>query len=65
MYKLGLITIKSIFVEGKNKHRIIMAERKPNRQRFQKDNGIKRILLVDDEYDITYKVSFRGKRLQS
>ena len=30
-----------------------MAERKSNRQRFQKDNGIKRILLVDDEYDIT------------
>ncbi|MGC2572314.1 MAG: hypothetical protein WA364_12450 [Candidatus Nitrosopolaris sp.] len=29
-----------------------MTERKPNRQRFQKDNGIKRILLVDDEYDI-------------
>ena len=29
-----------------------MTERKPNRQRFQKDNGINRILLVDDEYDI-------------
>jgi DNA-binding response OmpR family regulator len=28
-----------------------MTERKPNRQRFRKENGIKRILLVDDEYD--------------
>jgi len=30
-----------------------MTERKPNRQRFQKDNRIKRILLVDDECDIS------------
>jgi CheY-like chemotaxis protein len=30
-----------------------MTERKPNRQRFQKDNGIKRILVVDDESDIS------------
>jgi DNA-binding response OmpR family regulator len=30
-----------------------MTERKPNRQRFQKDSGIKRILLLDDEYDIS------------
>src|SRR5215469_4337479 len=29
-----------------------MAERESN-HRFQKDNGIKRILLVDDEYDIS------------
>ena len=33
-----------------------MTERKPNRQRFQKDNGIKRILLVDDEYDINLTI---------
>ena len=33
-----------------------MTERKPNRQRFQKDNGMKRILVVDDEYDITLVV---------
>ena len=33
-----------------------MTERKPNRQRFQKDNGIKRILLVDDEYDISLTI---------
>jgi len=33
-----------------------MAQRKPNRQRFQKDNGMKIILLVDDEYDITLVV---------
>ena len=30
-----------------------MAERESNHQQFQKDNGIKRILLVDDEYDIS------------
>ena len=29
-----------------------MTERESNHQRFQKDNGIKRILVVDDEYDI-------------
>jgi len=33
-----------------------MTERKPNRQRFQKDNGIKRILVVDDEYDISLTI---------
>jgi DNA-binding response OmpR family regulator len=33
-----------------------MTERKPNRQRFQKDNGIKRILLVDDESDISLTI---------
>jgi len=41
---------------AKIKHRIKMTERKPNRQRFQKDNGMKRILVVDDEYDITLVV---------
>ena len=30
-----------------------MTERKSNHQRFQKDNEIKRILVVDDEYDIS------------
>jgi DNA-binding response OmpR family regulator len=33
-----------------------MTERKTNRKRFQKDNGIKRILLVDDEYDISLTI---------
>jgi DNA-binding response OmpR family regulator len=33
-----------------------MTERKPNRQRFQKDNGIKRILVVDDESDISLTI---------
>jgi DNA-binding response OmpR family regulator len=33
-----------------------MRERKLNRVRFQKDNGMKRILVVDDEYDITLVV---------
>jgi two-component system response regulator VanR len=33
-----------------------MTEKKPNRHRFQKDNGIKRILLVDDEYDISLTI---------
>ena len=33
-----------------------MAERESNHQRSQKDNGTKRILLVDDEYDITLVV---------
>jgi DNA-binding response OmpR family regulator len=31
-------------------------EREPNHQRFQKHNGIKRILVVDDEYDICLAV---------
>ena len=30
-----------------------MAQRKPNRQQSQKDNRIKRILVVDDEYDVS------------
>ena len=33
-----------------------MTEREPNRQRIQKDNGIKRILVVDDEYDISLTI---------
>jgi len=33
-----------------------MTEMEPNHQRFQKDNGIKRILVVDDEYDISLAV---------
>ena len=33
-----------------------MAERESNHRRFQKDNGIKRILLVDDEYDISLTI---------
>jgi DNA-binding response OmpR family regulator len=32
-----------------------MTERKSNHQRFQKDNG-KRILVVDDEYDISLTI---------
>jgi DNA-binding response OmpR family regulator len=32
-----------------------MIEREPNYQRFQKDNG-KRILVVDDEYDISLTI---------
>ena len=30
-----------------------MTERKPNRQQSQKDNRMKRILVVDDEYDVS------------
>jgi len=30
-----------------------MTERKPNRQQSQKENGMKRILVVDDEYDVS------------
>ena len=33
-----------------------MTQREPNHQRFQKDNGIKRILVVDDEYDISLAI---------
>jgi len=33
-----------------------MIERESNHQRFQKDNGIKRILVVDDEYDISLSI---------
>jgi len=33
-----------------------MIERESNHQRFQKDNGIKRILVVDDEYDISLAI---------
>ena len=32
-----------------------MTEREPNHHRFQKDNG-KRILVVDDEYDISLTI---------
>jgi DNA-binding response OmpR family regulator len=50
---LGLLLSNLSLSRAKIKHRIIMTERKPNRQQSKKDNGIKRILLVDDEYDIT------------
>jgi DNA-binding response OmpR family regulator len=33
--------------------RIYNGETEPNQQQYQKNNGIKRILLVDDEYDIS------------
>ena len=33
-----------------------MIESESNHQRFQKDNGIKRILVVDDEYDISLSI---------
>ena len=41
---------------AKIKYRIIMMERESNHQRFQKDNGIKRILVVDDESDISLTI---------
>src|SRR5215467_8763122 len=41
---------------AKIKYRIIMVERESNHQRFQKDNGIKRILVVDDESDISLTI---------
>ena len=41
---------------AKIKYRIIMVERESNHQQFQKDNGIKRILVVDDEYDISLTI---------
>jgi PleD family two-component response regulator len=33
-----------------------MTERESDHQRFQKDNGIKRILVVDDEYDVSLTI---------
>jgi PleD family two-component response regulator len=47
---------KSISIERKIEHRIIMTERESDHQRFQKDNGIKRILVVDDEYDVSLTI---------
>ena len=34
----------------------MMAERESNQQLSQKDNGIKRILVVDDEYDVSLTI---------